>query len=205
MIRRGFEPEKGKWSLMGGFVQENENLDITVARVLKELTGLKELYLEQLYSFSEPYRDPIERTISVAYYTLIDINQYEEQINNRYHAQWFPLENIPALIFDHQEIIEKARNKLRHKAASHPILFELLPDKFTLPQLQSLYERIYDAVLDKRNFTRKVLSSRLLVKQKDKDKENSKRGAFYYKLDRRKYINNIYSFPNLIPTRRTRK
>jgi 8-oxo-dGTP diphosphatase len=199
VIKRGFEPEKGNWSLMGGFVREDENFENAAYRILSELTGLNGMYLEQLFAFGDPLRDPLERTISVAYFTLIDIHQYEKQINHHYHAEWFPLKNIPSLIFDHRQIIEQAKEKLRYKAAFHPILFELLPEKFTLPQLQILYEEIYDTEFDKRNFIRKVLASGLLVKQKDPDKEKSKRGAFYYKLDKRKYKTKFYSFLNFIP------
>lgn len=199
LIRRGIEPEKGKWSLMGGFVQLDESFESAVARVLNELTGLKGMYMEQLFAFGDPHRDPIERTVSVAYFTLIDINKYEKQISKDYHAEWFTLNKTPAMIFDHSQIIEMAKEKLRYKAAFHPILFELMPEKFTLPQLQILYEGVYDSVFDKRNFIRKVLSSGLLVKQKDKDKESSKRGAFYYKLDRRKYNSKFYSYLNFIP------
>ena len=116
------------------------------------------------------YRDPIERTASVAFFSLIDINQYTKQISHEYHAEWFSLHKIPEVIFDHKEMIDMAREKLRYKAAIHPILFELLPEKFTLPQLQILYEGIYDTILDKRNFSRKVLSTGLFVKQKDKER-----------------------------------
>lgn len=204
LIKRGFEPEQGKWSLMGGFVHKNESLNLAVLRILKNLTGLTGIYLEQLYAFGEPFRDPVERTISVAYFTLINIHLYEKQLSNNFHAEWFPVKEIPDLIFDHGEIIEMAMEKLRYKAAFHPVLFELLPDKFTLPQLQHVYEEMYDEAFDKRNFIRKVLSSEMLVKQQDKDKENSKRGAYYYKIDKSKYGENMYSFPNFIPTHRTR-
>ena len=199
LIQRAFEPEKGKWSLMGGFVQPAESFDEAASRVLKKLTGLDGVYMEQLYAFSDPQRDPIERTSSIAFFSLIDINQYKKQISQEYHAEWFSLTKIPPVIFDHKEMIEMAKEKLRYKAAIHPILFELLPEKFTLPQLQILYEGIYDTVLDKRNFSRKVLSTGLLVKQKDKERESSKRGAFYYKLDKRKYQHKFDAFLNFIP------
>lgn len=199
LIKRGFEPEKGRWSLMGGFVTPNENLDHAAARILKQLTGLTDIYLEQLFAFGDPYRDTIERTISVAYFALIDIDKYEEQISHEYSAEWFPLKKIPSLIFDHKEMIEMAKEKLRYKAAFHPVLFELLPEKFTLPQLQSLYEDVYDALIDKRNFSRKILSTGLAVKQKDKEKSGSKKGAFYYKLDKRKYRQKFDAFLNFIP------
>lgn len=100
LIKRGLDPEAGKWSLMGGFVQNNENLATATARILKKLTGLENVYLEELHSFSEPGRDPVERTISLAYFALIDIHKYERQISDEYHAEWFPLKKIPKLIFE---------------------------------------------------------------------------------------------------------
>ncbi|MDI3319581.1 NUDIX hydrolase [Pinibacter soli] len=199
LIQRGFEPEKGKWSLMGGFVEKEESFEIAAGRVLHKLTGLENVYMEQLYAFSDPVRDPIERTASITYFALIDINQYKHQISKDYHAEWFQLNKVPKLIFDHTEMVEMAKEKLRYKAALHPILFELLPEKFTLPQLQVLYEGVYDATFDKRNFSRKVLSTGLLVKQKEKEKESSKRGAFYFKLDKRKYKTKFDAFLNFIP------
>jgi 8-oxo-dGTP diphosphatase len=199
LIKRAFEPQKGKWSLMGGFVQPHETFEEGAARVLKQLTGLKGVYMEQLFAFSGPMRDPVERTASIAYFALIDIDQYEKQISDDYNAEWFPLDKMPRLIFDHDKMVEQAKEKLRYKAAFHPILFELLPEKFTLPQLRNLYELIYDAQLDKRNFIRKIRSTRLLVKQKEKERESSKKGAYYYKLDKRRYNSTFNSFLNFIP------
>lgn len=199
LIHRGFEPEKGKWSLMGGFIQPNESSDEAATRILTTLTGLEGVYLEQLYTFAEPARDPIERTVSIVYFALIDIHQYEKQISDEYHAEWVPLNKVPNLIFDHKEMVKMAKDKLRYKAALHPLLFELLPAKFTLPQLQSLYESVYEAELDKRNFSRKVLSTRLLIKQGDKDKASSKKGAYYYKLNNKNYKANFQAFLNIIP------
>jgi len=199
LIQRGFEPQKGKWSLMGGFVQPDESTDAAAIRILKSLTGLEGVYLEQLFTFGEPSRDPIERTLSITYFALIDIHKYEKQISDEYHPEWFPLTKIPNLIFDHKEMVKMAREKLRYKAALHPLLFELLPQKFTLPQLQSLYESVYETELDKRNFSRKVLSTRLLVKQVDKDKTGSKKGAYYYKLNNKYYKANFQAFLNIIP------
>lgn len=199
LIKRGFEPEKGKWSLMGGFVQPNENFEQAGARILKQLTGLKDVYIEQLYAFGDPARDPEERTVSIAYFALIDIHKYEKQLSDDYHAEWVPLKKIPRLIFDHSNMVKMAREKLRYKAAFHPILFELLPERFTLPQLYNLYTGIYDVELDKRNFIRKILSTKLLIKQKEKEKEGSKKGAFYYKLDKRRYDSAFHAFLNFIP------
>lgn len=198
LIKRGLEPEKNKWSLMGGFVQSDEKPEAAASRVLKELTGLKNVYMEQLLVFGEPKRDPAERTISVAYFALIDIKKYEKQLSDNYRAEWFPLNRVPKLIFDHDEMVKHAKQKLRYKAALHPILFELLPEKFTIPQIMTLYEQVYDVELDKRNFTRKLRSTGLLVKQLDKDKENSKKGAFYYKLDKTTYKEKFTKFLNFV-------
>ena len=199
LIQRGFAPEKEKWSLMGGFVQENESLEQAADRVLKQLTGLENVYLEQLQAFSEPKRDPIERVIAVAYVALIDIHKYEQQINDDFHARWYLLKELPKLIFDHAQMVETALQRLRYKAAFHPILFELLPEKFTLPQLQAMYEGLYDTKIDKRNFSRKVLSTNLLVKEKDKDKSSSKKGAYFYSIDKENYKENFQSLLNFVP------
>ncbi|MCQ6960102.1 NUDIX hydrolase [Mucilaginibacter aquariorum] len=199
LIKRGFEPEKGKWSLMGGFVQGNENLDQASNRILKQLTGLDGMYLEQLHTFSDPDRDPIERTISTAYFALIDLNKYETQISAEYHPEWFALKRLPKLIFDQQEMVEMAKRRLRYKAALHPIMFELLPSRFTIPQLQNLYESVYNTTIDKRNFSKRVLATGLLIKQDEKDKSGSKRGAFYYQLNMQNYYANFQSFLNFIP------
>jgi ADP-ribose pyrophosphatase YjhB (NUDIX family) len=198
LIQRGFEPEKGKWSLMGGFLQPSEVLDEAASRILKQLTGLEGVYMEQLHTFSELGRDPEERTVSVAYFALIDIHQYEKQLSDQYHAEWFLLHKKPRLIFDHDEMVQLAQKQLRYKAALHPLLFELLPPKFTIPQLQNLYEGVYDTLFDNRNFTRKVMSTGLLVKQDGKDKSGSKKGAYYYKLDKKKYKAKQASFLNFV-------
>ncbi len=199
LIQRGFEPQKGRWSLMGGFVQPDEDCDEAATRILKQLTGLGGVYLEQLHTFCHPQRDPIERTISIAYFALIDINKYQQQLSKDFQAAWFSLSKFPHLIFDHPVMVKMAREKLKYKAALHPILFELLPPKFTLPQLQGLYELIYDVKLDKRNFSRKVLSTGLITRQNDKDRESSKKGAFYYKINKAKYRENFQAFLNIIP------
>ncbi len=198
VIKRGLEPEKDKWSLMGGFLQSDEDADQAANRILKELTGLEGVYMEQLHSFTEAARDPVERTVSIAYFALIDIHQYERQLSDRYHPEWFVLPNKPALIFDHDEMVKLAQKRLRYKAALHPILFELLPEKFTIPQLQNLFEGVYDTVFDNRNFTRKIMSTGLLVKQSGKDKSNSKKGAYYYKLDNKKYKAKQGAFLNFV-------
>jgi 8-oxo-dGTP diphosphatase len=187
LIKRGFEPEKGKWSLMGGFVGKNENADEAAIRVLYQLTGMNNIYMEQLHTFSDVKRDSAGRVISIAYFALINISDYSEQLQLAHEAKWFPISKIPPLIFDHKKMVLKAKEQLRQKVASYPIGFELLPPKFTLPQLQSLYEAIYEMPLDKRNFAKKMLSLGILNKLNEKEKESSRKGAFYYVFDSRKY------------------
>lgn len=199
LIKRGLKPMKGKWSLMGGFVQPDESLDTAANRILYQLTGLDHIYMEQLHAFSEPGRDPIERTVSVAYFSLLDLTRYKVQLTADFEAEWFSLKEHPALIFDHDDMVQLARKKLRYKASLHPILFELLPEKFTLPQLQGLFEEVYETPFDKRNFTRKILSMGLLEKLDEKEKTSSKKGAFLYCLDKKHYQTNMHNILRLIP------
>lgn len=199
LVKRGLEPEKGKSSLMGGFIKSSESPDDAANRVLEERTGLKNVYMDQFMVFGKPNRDPVERTLSVAYFALIDIHQYEEQITEENNPEWFLLDEMPPLVFDHAEMVQLALKQLRYKAALHPILFQLLPNKFTIPQLQALYEGVYQTQFDDRNFSRKLLSTGLLVKQAEKDKLSSKKGAFYYCLDQSHYEENFEKFLNLVP------
>jgi len=187
IIKRGFEPEAGKWSLMGGFVNEGESVDRAASRVLYELTGLTNIYMEQLYCFGDVSRDTAGRVVSIAYYALINIADYSEQLQRDHEAKWYSLHEIPSLIFDHTEMLHKAQLRLREKVANQPIGFELLAEKFTLPQLQNLYEAIYQGPIDKRNFTRKILSLGILKKLAEKEKTSSRKGAFYYVFERDKY------------------
>jgi len=187
VVKRDFEPEKGKWSLIGGFLKKEENLDQAAIRVLHHLTGLHDIYMEQLYAFSKVDRDPEERTISVAYYALIDIARHDTELLKQNPAQWFNLKDCPTLIFDHGRMVEKAIKRLRRRALTKPIGFELLPKKFTLRQLQDLYESILDKKLDKRNFLNKFNSLDILVKLDEKDMTTSKKGAFLFKFDEEKY------------------
>ena len=194
LIQRGFEPEKDKWSLMGGFLEEKENLNEAANRILKKLTGLENIYLEQLNAFSEINRDSAERTVSVPYFALIDIERYKKQISLEYHAEWFLINKGPKLIFDHNEMVMLAQKQLRLKAAIEPLLFELLPDNFTITQLQNLYEGVYETIFDKRNFIRKLMSTGLLIKLEAKDRSGSRKGAFLYKLDKSQYSAKLHIF-----------
>lgn len=197
LIKRNFPPAQGEWSLMGGFLKKKESLDDAASRVLQRLTGLSNVYLEQLYSCGEINRDPGARVMSVAYYALIKIKDYDEELVRKHNANWFPLNDFPDLIFDHNMMVNRALKRLRRKAQSQPIGFELLPDKFTIPQLQSLYEAIFQKNFDKRNFRKKILSFDVLKKFNEKEKKNSKKGAFLYQFNRDKYddlIDSGYSF-----------
>lgn len=191
LIKRDFEPEKGKWSLMGGFLNRDESLDDAADRILHKLTGLKNVYLEQLYGFGEVDRDPVERTISIAYYALINIREHDKELMDKYSARWFPINDLPDLIFDHNEMVEAAKSRLKYRASHEPVGFELLPEKFTMPELQILYEGIYETKLDKRNFRRRILSMDILTKTDEKQKKYSKKGAFLYKFNEDKYEEKI--------------
>jgi ADP-ribose pyrophosphatase YjhB (NUDIX family) len=184
--KRKFEPYLGEWSLFGGFVDEKENIDAAAARVLSSLTGFKGIYLEQLFTYGDVERDR-ERVISIAYYALINTEQYSSLEGGDYDAVWISMEEIPELILDHKVMVNKALRRLRRKAASEPIGFELLPEKFTLPRLQKLYEAIYGEDFDKRNFRKKILSMGLLEKLEEKDKSGSRKGAYLFRFDKLKY------------------
>ncbi|WP_149244524.1 NUDIX hydrolase [Dyadobacter sp. 32] len=196
LVKRGIEEERHTWSLMGGWVQPEESLEEASNRILFELTNLKDIYLEQLYTFGNPGRDPVERTVSVAYFALINVEDYDSKISKNFEAQWFSMQELPPLLFDHGSMVTMAIEHLRYKASQHPIGFELLPEKFTIPQLQKLYEAIFGTELDKRNFSRKLLSTHLLVKLDEKQKGYSKKGAFYYRIDEDKYKKQFNTFLN---------
>jgi len=187
ILKRDFEPAKGKNSLIGGFVRENESLDEAARRILFELTGLSDIYLEQLNAYGEVNRDPGERTISVAYFALLKIQNLDPEYVRGHGANWVHISKLPKLIFDHNLMVQKAIRRLRRRAKSEPTGFELLPKKFTLPQLQGLYEDIYQMKFDNRNFRKKILSMNILKKLNEKDKSCSKKGAYFYKFDKQKY------------------
>ncbi|MFW5657503.1 MAG: NUDIX hydrolase [Bacteroidota bacterium] len=187
LIKRNFEPHQGEWSLMGGFLRKKESLDDAAQRILTKLTGLQNVFLEQLYTYGEVHRDPGQRVISVAYYSLIHQERYKEEVGQRHNARWFDFDKVPKLVFDHNQMVEKAHKRLMRRSKTQPIGFELLPEKFTIPQLQNLYEAINLQKYDKRNFRKKILSMNVLQKLDEKDKENSRRGAYLYQFDKEKY------------------
>ncbi len=187
VYKRTFEPLKGQWSLMGGFVQSGENVNDAASRVLRECTGIDSIFMEQIGAYGEVTRDLGERVISVAYFALVNIKDFDTALLAQYNARWTKVDELPTLIFDHSRMVADAMNILKQKAAIQPIGFNLLPDKFTLPKLQCLYEAIYQTPLDKRNFRKKLNAMNLLEKLEEKDKKGSKRGAYYYRFNVEKY------------------
>ncbi|MGL2999945.1 ADP-ribose pyrophosphatase YjhB, NUDIX family [Flavobacterium sp. 9R] len=187
LIKRDFEPEKGKWSLIGGFLKNDEVLDSAAIRILNTYTGLNDIYMEQLYAYSEIDRDPVERTISVSYYALINIENHNKELIKNYHAQWFSMAEAPKLIFDHDKMLRNAIRRLRYRTSIKPIGFELLPEKFTMRQLLELYEAILSKELDKRNFISKINSLDILIKLDEKDMQSSRKGSYLYRFDKEKY------------------
>lgn len=188
LLKRNFEPSKGKWSLMGGFVQKDESVDDAAKRILRDLTGLDDVYMEQVSAFGEIERDPGERVISVAYYALINIDDYNKELVQKHNAFWASINELPTLIFDHREMVDKARNLMKQKVGRKPVGFNLLPKLFTLTQLQTLYEAIYGESLDKRNFRKRIAELELIEQTDEIDKSGSKRGARLYR-----YNSDIYN------------
>ncbi len=187
LIHRGFQPEKGKWSLIGEFIGNDEDLDDAANRVLYGLSGLENIYMEQVKTFGKADRDSSGRVISTTYSAMILKSQYNEEHVNKYNAKWFPIDNLPELVFDHRDMVDSAIKRLRRRVRNFPIAFNLLPEKFTLPQLQALYEGILNEPIDKRNFRRKVAQMKYLVKLSEKDMSESKKGAYYYYFDEALY------------------
>jgi 8-oxo-dGTP diphosphatase len=188
LVRRGLEPFLGKWALPGGFVRVDETLEDAALRELEEETGLRKVYLEQLYSFGTLDRDPRERVVTVAYYALVKLSDHKvKAATDAADAAWFSIHDLPELAFDHQQILDVAHERLRGKVRWQPIGFELLPRKFTLTQLQRMYEIILERQLDKRNFRKKILSMDLLVELDEVQRDVAHRAARLYKFDDRHY------------------
>lgn len=188
LIQRDGPPYRGRWALPGGFVEINEGLEDAVRRELEEETGITRLYLEQLYTFGEPKRDPRERIISVAYYALVKLVDHSVRAaSDARNVAWFPVADLPQLAFDHEEILDVALRRLKAKIRYEPIGFELLPQKFPLSELQRLYETIIEQPLDKRNFRKKILSMGLLADTEEIQQDVAHRAARLYRFDEPAY------------------
>jgi 8-oxo-dGTP diphosphatase len=188
LIQRALAPFEGKWALPGGFVRLTETLDEAARRELEEETGLRNIFLEQLYTFGAVDRDPRERVVSVAYYALVNLRDHNvHAASDASAAAWFGVHDVPSLAFDHADILQTALERLRGKLRYQPIGFELLPKKFTLSQLQRLYERVLERELDKRNFRKRVLAMDLLIETDEVQQDVAHRAARLYRFDERKY------------------
>src|SRR6516225_2023111 len=188
LIQRAQDPFKGKWALPGGFVRVDETVDEAAQRELAEETGLKNVFLEQLYTFGAVNRDPRERVVSVAHYALVKLSDHRAKAaTDAANAEWFPVSKLPKLAFDHTEILRTALTRLQGKVRYQPIGFELLPEKFTLSHLQHLYEAVLETELDKRNFRKKVLSFGLLVPLEETQMVGRHRPAQLFRFDQKRY------------------
>ena len=188
LIKRKNKPSEGMWALPGGFINSNENLDDAAHRTLTELTGAKDIYMEQVHTFGAVNRYPLRRVITITYYALVKPGQYTLKAgSNASKVEWFSIKEMPELPFDHQNIFDHALKKLRILVRSKPIGFELLPKKFSLTDLQSLYEVVLGEGLDKRNFRKKILKMNILVDLQEKQKDVAHRAAFLYEFDQKNY------------------
>jgi ADP-ribose pyrophosphatase YjhB (NUDIX family) len=198
LIKRAISPRRGWWALPGGFILKDEDLNQAARRILFETTGVTDIYMEQVATFGRVDRFPERRVITIAYYALINPEEYALQPGiDTSEATWFPISQIPEMPFDHNEILHTALKQLRRRLRTKPIGFELLPDKFTLTQLQNLYEKILGIALDKRNFRKKLQSMQLLVMLNEKQKGVAHRAAQLYKFDKHMYdslIKNGFNF-----------
>ena len=185
--KRQMDPGRGEWSLYGGFVAADESVDNAATRTLYELTGLRNLFMRQVGAFGNVDRDPGERVVSIAYYALINVKDYDEELRLQHGVKWVDINEIPQLYSDHNEMVHKARKLMQQKLAQEPVGFRLLPALFTLTQLQNLYEAVNGAELDKRNFRKRIKEMDFIEKTELVDKTSSKRGAFLYRFNKRAY------------------
>ena len=186
LIERGIAPYKGRWAFPGGFVNMDESCEEGALRELKEETGLTGAYIEQFHTFSEPNRDPRERVITVAYYALVRIQEVKGG-DDAAQARWFPLDEIPQLAFDHDRILREAMKRLRERIHFEPIGFELLPKKFTMRELQNLYEAILDVHFDRANFAKKMIHFNILTQLAESVWPTPKREANLYSFNIESY------------------
>ncbi len=188
LFKREIDPLAGEWSLIGQFVDKDEDVNFAAKRILKELTGLANIYMEQLHCFGNKDRDPGGRVISIAYWSLIKVDITDLDIRIKDHqAKWIPLKSLPSLVLDHSDMVSKAITRIRERARFYPIGFELLPLEFTIPQLLKVYEAILAIEIDDRNFRKRILKSGLLTKLGKKDMTTSKKGSFLYAFNEKRY------------------
>lgn len=193
LFKRKYNPFKGSWSLLGDAPDGKNSMDQSAQDIIYKLTGAKDIYLNQLKTYGNVDRDPRERVVSIVYFSLIRVNYFNTIDLEKHNVKWFDLYDIPEIVLDHNQMVDDALIKLRDIAKTEPVGFKLLPKLFTLPQLQNLYECIYNTKFDSRNFRKKILSKGFLEKSDKKDKSSSKKGAFLYRF---KSINDRTTYPN---------
>lgn len=186
LIERGIEPYKGRWAFPGGFLNPDETAEQGALRELQEETGLTGAYIEQFHTYTDPNRDPRERVITIAYYALVRIQEVKGG-DDAAKAQWFALDEVPQLAFDHDRILRDAMRQIRERIHFEPIGFELLPEKFTMKELQSLYEAILDIKFDRRNFAKKMLHFELLTDLDETANPSAKREAKLFSFNKQNY------------------
>lgn len=186
LIERGIEPYKGKWAFPGGFLNMDESAEEGALRELQEETGLTGAYIEQFHTFTEPNRDPRERVITIAYYALVRIQEVKGG-DDAARAKWFALDEVPQLAFDHDMILRTALARLRERIHFQPIGFELLPEKFTMKELQSLYEAILQVKFERRNFAKKMLHYDLVNQLEETTWPTAKREAYLFSFNKENY------------------
>lgn len=188
LIERGIEPFKNRWALPGGFIELDEDADTCARRKLVQETGLENIFMEQLYTFSGVNRDPRYRVISIAYYALVKLGDYNAEAGtDTEKVQWFSINDIPELAFDHTQILEMAKERLRGKIKYQPIGFELLPEQFTIPELLNLYQTVLQTKLDDRNFRKKILGYNLLIDTGETQRGARNRAPKLYRFDTKRY------------------
>jgi len=185
--KRNMDPGRGEWSLYGGFVRNDESLDEAAHRTLRELTGLRNIFMRQVGAFGNLDRDPGERVVSVAYYALINVKDYSERQRKQHGVEWINIEDIPQMYSDHNKMVVKARKLMKQKIKTDPVGFELLPELFTLTQMQRLYEAVNGEELDKRNFRKRIKEMDFIEKTDLIDKKTSKRGASLYRFNKKAF------------------
>lgn len=185
--KRKMNPGKGEWSLYGGFVQMNESLEQAATRTLCSLTGLDNIYMTQVGAYGAVDRDPGERVISIAYCSLINVSDYNEAQQTEYGVEWVSIDELPHLYSDHNKMVTEAIEKLRRHLSTEPLCFNLLPEHFTLTQLQKVYEAILGEEIDKRNFRKRIKTMECIQKTKLVDKLSSKRGAALYRFSESRF------------------
>lgn len=185
--RRNMDPGRGEWSLYGGFVRNDESIDEAADRTLFELTGMRNVYMRQVGAFGSVDRDPGARVVSVAYYALINVKDYDERLLKEHGVEWVNIDELPQMFSDHNQMINKARKLMQSKIKTEPISFQLLPSLFTLTQLQCLYEAVNGEEVDKRNFRKRIKEMDFIEKTELIDKTGSKRGAYLYRFNKKAY------------------